>query len=227
MNDINPVCHIVVLHLLACHFAANWSNYSRNYLSRTYIHRILDISKMSKLFQTFAFLILFTHSNGEHNLFTDEGDLPENEVEKSFPGVEKLFTPQKSGRDNNEAVRNVLMQNPGNIYNNDLQDLEVILNSGPMIAPDIIITQLVDSKMTVDKMMEEIYSQEKKNSGEEEDETQLDILRDHPSTAENEIENSDRFMENGNKLLISENSPPKSASNDLKIFSGNEPCRMK
>jgi hypothetical protein len=112
-----------------------------------------------------------------------------------------------------------------------------------MIAPDIIIRHFVDPKMTIDKMMEEMLSNEKKKkySLEDEDDSDADDsdmpLHDHSYARENEIgDETDDMMESfmnkdnhnqQDEVVHDHPSYTKALSTDLKIFTGNQPCRMK
>jgi len=104
------------------------------------------------------------------------------------------------------------------------QDLEVILNPGPMIAPDIIIRQFVPSKVNIDKMMEEAGYKMQPESGisgftEIPENPQLDET--YPEI--NEIQDSTRFLAQKNI----DSSDVNTNSSELKAFSGSDPCRMK
>jgi len=102
-----------------------------------------------------------------------------------------------------------------------MQDLEVILNPGPMIAPDIIIRQFVDSKVNVDKMMQDAgllpaisnISKTYENEDSDDELPLSDAIQDSNPIL-NEIPDSNSHFDNH-------------PSNELKVFSGHEPCRMK
>lgn len=96
-----------------------------------------------------------------------------------------------------------------------------------MIAPDIIIRQFVDSKVNVEKMMEEAgmapLSADMMSSLSEEPEKPL---LDEINYQENEIQDNDELFSR-QKLADNRLESTTEPESELKVYSGRKPCRMK
>jgi hypothetical protein len=98
-----------------------------------------------------------------------------------------------------------------------------------MIAPDIIIRQYVDSKVNVEKMMEDAgmlstnYNVSKTHEGNEDEDPPLSDYVPESDFSANEVRVEDsiqKFASLGSGLVGAH-------SNELKVFREQDPCRMK